>query len=67
MKPVGSSPKYRGSCDAIAEYASDATAEQIVKSGGQVRVPAKDIPGVGRFGVFTDPQGAAIAAFTPIG
>jgi hypothetical protein len=29
---------------------------------GQLLVPATEIPGVGRFAVFTDPSGAAPAA-----
>ncbi len=36
------------------------------KRGGKVCVPGMDIPTVGRFGVFSDPQGATLAAFTPL-
>ncbi len=44
----------------------DDTLAQVKKLGGQVLVPGMDIPTVGRFGVFSDPQGAVIAAFTPL-
>lgn len=44
----------------------DETLAQVRKLGGKVLVPGTDIPTVGRFGVFSDPQGAALAAFSPI-
>jgi predicted enzyme related to lactoylglutathione lyase len=44
----------------------DETLAQVEKLGGKVMVPAMDIPTVGRFGVFHDPQGALLAAFTPV-
>ena len=44
----------------------DETLGQVEKLGGKVLVPGMDIPTVGRFGVFADPQGAALAAFTPL-
>jgi predicted enzyme related to lactoylglutathione lyase len=43
----------------------DETLAQAAKLGGRVLVAGTDIPTVGRFGVFSDPQGAALAAFTP--
>ncbi len=39
----------------------DATAEKASSLGGQIMKPAEDIPGVGRFAVLLDPQGAAFA------
>ena len=45
---------------------TDATLQQVKELGGQVKMPGTDIPKVGRFGVFSDPQGAVIAAFTPL-
>jgi len=39
---------------------ADTTAEQAVARGGQILVPPKDIPEVGRFCVIQDPQGACI-------
>lgn len=38
----------------------DETLAQASALGGQVRMPPKDIPGVGRLAVFSDPQGAVI-------
>jgi predicted enzyme related to lactoylglutathione lyase len=43
----------------------DNTCAQVLKLGGKVHKPASDIPTVGRFAVIADPQGAAIAIFTP--
>lgn len=36
----------------------DAVAKDIVATGGRQHVPPTDIPGVGRFAMLTDPQGA---------
>jgi len=35
----------------------DATVETVTKAGGQVHLPAFDIPGVGRLAMVSDPQG----------
>jgi predicted enzyme related to lactoylglutathione lyase len=45
----------------------DATAKKVSELGGKVCVPPTDIPGIGRFAVFQDPAGAAIAAITLAG
>ena len=45
----------------------DATLKQVTALGGRVLVPGTDIPNVGRFGVFKDPQGAALALLAPQG
>lgn len=37
--------------------------ERMVAGGGQLLRPAQDIPGVGRFAVVADPQGAALIVF----
>ena len=42
----------------------DATARRAGELGGKVLVPPQDIPGVGRFCVVQDPQGAVISAIT---
>ena len=42
----------------------DARADQAKKLGGQLLVPPTDIPGVGRFAVIQDPQGATISLIT---
>jgi predicted enzyme related to lactoylglutathione lyase len=36
----------------------DDSLARVERSGGTIQVPATDIPGVGRFGVVADPQGA---------
>ena len=43
----------------------DAHVEKIVEAGGKLWKPATDIPGMLRFAVLSDPQGAAITVFTP--
>lgn len=42
----------------------DATAAQVPGLGGKVFVPPMDIPGVGRFAVIADPQGAVLNLIT---
>ncbi len=42
----------------------DASARQAGKLGGQVIVPPRDIPGIGRFCMILDPQGAALSMIT---
>lgn len=43
----------------------DGTTKRAQELGAQVHVPPTDIPGVGRFAMLADPQGAAFSAFTP--
>jgi uncharacterized protein len=45
----------------------DATAAAAERLGGKVLKSPMDIPGVGRFAVLADPQGAAFAVFKPGG
>ncbi len=40
---------------------ADATAAAITELGGKVIAPLFDVPGLGRMGVFSDPQGASFA------
>ena len=42
----------------------DARAKQAEALGGRVIVPPNDIPGIGRFCVILDPQGAALSLIT---
>ncbi|WP_089721859.1 VOC family protein [Candidatus Entotheonella palauensis] len=42
----------------------DATAQKAQELGATTIVPPTDIPGVGRFYVFQDPQGAVISVIT---
>jgi hypothetical protein len=39
----------------------DAKVQKATELGASVMKPADDIPGVGRFAILTDPQGAAFA------
>ena len=43
----------------------DAHIEKIVEAGGKLWKPATDVPGMLRFAVLSDPQGAPIVVFTP--
>jgi predicted enzyme related to lactoylglutathione lyase len=43
----------------------DEATARIIAEGGAIHRPASDIPGVGRFAVVADPQGAAFIVFKP--
>ncbi|HEY4044725.1 MAG TPA: VOC family protein [Rhodopila sp.] len=45
----------------------DAFAAAVIRAGGHIRRIAEDIPGIGRFAVAADPQGARFTLFTPFG
>jgi predicted enzyme related to lactoylglutathione lyase len=49
----------------VAVADADAQTETAKRLGANVVVAPSDIPGVGRFAVFVDPQGAAIAILKP--
>lgn len=42
----------------------DAHVDKVVEAGGKLWKPATDVPGMLRFAIMSDPQGAAIALFT---
>ncbi len=42
----------------------DATVAKVAELGGNIIVPPTEIPQIGRFSVFADPQGAVISAIT---
>ena len=42
----------------------DATVQRAEELGGKIHQPPTDIPGVGRFAVLQDPQGAYISVIT---
>jgi predicted enzyme related to lactoylglutathione lyase len=44
---------------------ADATMARATALGGQVRMPAQEIPNVGRFAVLADPQGAVFCILQP--
>ncbi len=43
----------------------DAAAEKVMAEGGKILRAAGDIPGVGRFAVAADPQGAMFSLYSP--
>jgi len=43
----------------------DTAIKKVVELGGQVCVPATDVPDVGRFSVICDPQGAVFSVIQP--
>jgi predicted enzyme related to lactoylglutathione lyase len=45
----------------------DATVERVKQAGGNMHKPPADIPGVGRFAVVADPQGASFMLFSAEG
>jgi predicted enzyme related to lactoylglutathione lyase len=49
----------------VAVDDADATAQRVTRNGGKVIVEPSDIPGIGRFAVATDPQGATFAVIRP--
>ena len=57
-KAAGAIPGWTGY---VAVDDVDATAAQATALGGTVHMPPMDIPGVGRFAVIADPQGAVLA------
>jgi predicted enzyme related to lactoylglutathione lyase len=60
-KKMGAMPYWQANVE-VANV--DETVEQVKKLGGQVYV-VETVPGIGRFAVIADPQGAVIAVFTP--
>jgi predicted enzyme related to lactoylglutathione lyase len=61
-KSVGVPPHWLGY---VATAEINATVAKITTLGGQIHVPPKEIPKVGMFAVFADPQGATLALFQP--
>ena len=59
-------PAHTGWIGYIAVADVDAHIEKIVEAGGKLWKPATDVPGMLRFAVMSDPQGAAIVVFTPV-
>ncbi len=60
VRATGAPPNWTGYL-AVADV--DAKAAQVVAAGGSVHHPPTDIPGVGRFSVVGDPQGAVVTLF----
>jgi predicted enzyme related to lactoylglutathione lyase len=60
---MGPIPNYWGVYFAVDDV--DAILGAVKDNGGQVLMPAMDIPEVGRFAVIQDPQGAHLSVMTP--
>jgi hypothetical protein len=61
-KAMGVPPCWTGY---VAVDDVDGAADKVKRLGGAVLKAPADIPGVGRFAIIADPQGAAIALFKP--
>jgi uncharacterized protein len=61
---MGAQPRWLGYV-AVADV--DASTRRINELGGAVHIPPADIPGIGRFSVVADPQGATLALIKPSG
>jgi uncharacterized protein len=64
MCEAGARPGWRGY---MGVPDVDAATERLRQGGGTVHREPDDIPGVGRFSLVADPQGAAFVLFTPNG
>jgi predicted enzyme related to lactoylglutathione lyase len=62
MKAHGGKPVWLGY---IHHPDIDGAVERINAAGGQVHMPAMDMPGVGRMAMVADPQGAQFYVMTP--
>jgi len=49
----------------VSVVSADATADKAKKLGATIIVPPTDIPNVGRFSIFADPQGSALGVLQP--
>lgn len=45
----------------------DEAVSRLTSAGGQLHMPAMEVPGVGRFAMVGDPQGAIFYVMTPVG
>ncbi len=62
MKEQGIPPNWTGY---IAVDDVDKTAAEFERDGGAIHRAPEDIPGIGRFAVVADPQGAVVCLMTP--
>lgn len=60
VRAAGGTPCWTGYVG-VADV--DAAAAEVQRAGGALHHPPEDIPGVGRFAVVADPQGAALCLF----
>jgi uncharacterized protein len=61
---MGAQPRWLGY---VAVTDTDASTRRIEELGGAVHIAPADIPGIGRFAVVADPQGATLALIKPSG
>ena len=61
-REAGAKPGWLGY---IAVDDTDAAAGRVAQAGGTIHMPPSDIPGVGRFAMVADPQGAVFYLITP--
>jgi hypothetical protein len=71
MMPLTPEAKASGACPAWTIYVAvrnaDESVARLLALGGKVFVPAMTVPGVGRFAIVADPQGAVFALIQPDG
>lgn len=63
MAAAGATTRWQPYCE-VADC--DAAAAAVTANGGTVVVPASDIPGVGRFAIALDPDGAQFAVIASV-
>jgi predicted enzyme related to lactoylglutathione lyase len=62
-RSMGAPPFWMGY---VAVDDVDASAAAVTAAGGSIRMPAADIPNVGRFAVIADPNGATLSLFRSV-
>ena len=71
MMPLTAEARANGACPSWTIYVAVRNADESVARltglGGKVFVPAATVPGVGRFAIVADPQGAVFAIIQPDG
>jgi hypothetical protein len=63
LKAIGAPAAWSGY---VAVDDVDALEARVLELGGKLLRPAQDIPGIGRFAVVADPQGASFMLFKPL-
>jgi uncharacterized protein len=63
MREAGAPPQWMAY---VATNNIDESVAKVKELGGTIYVPPKEIPNVGKFSVFADPQGAMLALLSPM-
>jgi len=63
LRTAGAMPRWLGYVGADV----DDVVARIMRHGGTIQVPPTDIPGISRFAIFDDPQGASLALIEWLG